>query len=99
MVEAWKEASDKRAKVREEKKEAREQAKADKRIADAVAVARYVATHEGCDVRSARIHTVNDSSARWATAKAVLGAALVVSGRRPQSLSINASQLPEGVTL
>lgn len=77
MVDAWQEASEKRERAREEKREAKDAAKLEKVRRDADAIRAYVAAHAGCSVREARVNAVGDSARRWTAAVASLGAELV----------------------
>ncbi len=77
MLDAWKEACEKRERAREEKKTAKDEAKAKKIAGDAEGIRGYVAAHPGCSVREARVHAVGDAARRWAPAVALLGTALV----------------------
>lgn len=75
IIEAWEEAADRRDRVQNEKRTAKEQAKADKILADAAAVARYVLGHPTCNVTEAKVNTVTDNPRRWKPAVAKLGEA------------------------
>lgn len=79
VVQAWEADEERRGQEAEAKKQAKEDAKTAKLHADAKAVATYVLQHQGCTVRQARVHTVNDNSARWAGAVASIGDALTSS--------------------
>lgn len=77
-VRAFEEVKKKRQRAKAE----RDQGKADKALADAVAVARFVQENPRCSVRSARL-VVDDNPRRWAVAKEILGAALVGASGKP----------------
>ena len=77
MVEAWKDAGEKRERVREEKKTAKEQAKKTAVDTDADAIRAYVEAHPGCSVRQARACTVAGQQRRWVPAVDKLGSVLV----------------------
>ncbi|AKV04561.1 Replicative DNA helicase (DnaB) [Labilithrix luteola] len=77
MVEAWQASDERRERVREEKKSAKEQKRLSGIEADAASIRTYVSAHSGCSVREARVNAVGDSARRWAPAVALLGNALV----------------------
>lgn len=72
MLDAWKEAGDRRARAREEKRSAKDDAKADALTRDVAAIRSFVAVHPGCTVREARVATVKDNARRWTPALALL---------------------------
>lgn len=72
MLDAWKEAGDRRARARDEKKTAKAGADAAALTRDVDAIRSFVAAHPGCSVREARVATVGDSSRRWTPALALL---------------------------
>lgn len=89
MVDAWKEAGEKRTRVREEKKAAKDAAKAKGLADDAEAIRTYVAANPGCSVGAARVNAVADQGRRWTPAVALLGSALVhTKTGRKTSLSV-----------
>lgn len=90
--EAMKSATERRARNREAKANAKQDAKVTKILADAAAIASYVRTHPRCSAREARVNAVGDNSKRWTLATAKLGAAL----SRPP-LTIEHDRLPVDV--
>ncbi len=97
-VEAWKDAADKRAQVKEAKVQAKDAAKEARIVRDAAAVAAYVLAHPGRPVAEARVHAVGDSARRWKPAVAKLGAALQEGKRgKAMALTLDRRQLPVDV--
>ncbi len=73
MLDAWKEAGEKRERAKEEKATAKGDAQSAAIARDAAAISVFVAAHPGCSVREARIHAVADQARRWTPAVAHLG--------------------------
>ncbi|HEY4013764.1 MAG TPA: DnaB-like helicase C-terminal domain-containing protein [Polyangiaceae bacterium] len=93
VVERLNEQADARTAERDRKSEARERAKTDRVIRDAVSVVKYVLAHDGCSVREARGACVGDASGRWRAVKDVLGASMASA----DGLHIDTGRLPEEV--
>lgn len=72
MIDAWQESGEKRTRAREEKKQAKDDAKAEALTRDAEAIRQFVKAHPGCSVREARVATVSDQARRWTPAFALL---------------------------
>jgi hypothetical protein len=97
-VEAWKDAADKRAQVKEAKVQAKDAAKEARIVRDAAAVAAHVLAHPGRPVAEARVHAVGDSARRWKPAVAKLGAALQEGKRgKAMALTVDRTKLPADV--
>lgn len=77
VVEAWRNASEKRDRERAERKEQRETKKGDKLDEDARLVVAYVLANPSCMVTEARANALNNNARRWAPAVARIGKALV----------------------
>ena len=88
MLDAWKEAADKRQAKSDQKKAAKEEKKRQSLEADADAIRAYVARKPGCTVREARVHTVNDNARRWNPAVALLGPALIHDKKNGLTLAV-----------
>lgn len=72
MVDAWQESASRRTRARDERKQAKDDAKTEALTRDAETIRSFVAAHPGCSVREARTATVGDSSRRWTPALALL---------------------------
>lgn len=94
LVSAWKAKDDARTEAKEQRKQAKEDAKHTKLVSDAAAVASYVLANPGCTVRAARLLTVANKAARWEGAKAILGAALTLD----KGLALDPTKLPDEVS-
>lgn len=96
MVDAWKNAAERKSEKSEERRAKKEQAKSERPIADARAVVAFVLANPECTVTKAREKAVASSNDRWNAAKVILGAALVhrTGPRNAVALTVDESILP-----